>query len=75
VTPALRCYGSIVSQRYRKRGPPTTETRGAPHQDLDAKSLGATIIKDVHEVPDAGWLSIISDPTGAVLGLLKSKTA
>ncbi len=40
-----------------------------------AKSLGATIIRDVQEVPGAGWLSIISDPTGAVLGLWKSKTA
>jgi hypothetical protein len=40
-----------------------------------AKSLGATIIRDVTEVPGAGWLSIIQDPTGAVLGLWKSKTA
>src|SRR5580692_3502426 len=36
------------------------------------KSLGATIIRDVTEVPGAGWLSIIQDPTGAVLGLWKS---
>src|SRR5436190_23564827 len=28
-----------------------------------AKSLGATIHKDVMEVADMGWLSIISDPT------------
>ncbi len=40
-----------------------------------AKSLGATIIKDVTEVMGAGWFSIIMDPTGAVLGLWKSKTA
>jgi predicted enzyme related to lactoylglutathione lyase len=39
-----------------------------------AKSLGATIIKDVMEVPGAGWLSIIMDPTGAALGLWKPKT-
>jgi len=38
-----------------------------------AKSLGANVIKDVTEVMDAGWLSIISDPTGAVLGLWKPK--
>ena len=38
-----------------------------------AKSLGATIVKDVTEVPGAGWLSIIQDPTGAVLGLWKPK--
>ena len=34
-----------------------------------AKALGATIVKDVDEVPGMGWLSIIQDPTGAVLGL------
>lgn len=38
-----------------------------------AKSLGATVIQDVMEVMGAGWLSIISDPTGAVLGLWKAK--
>ena len=37
-----------------------------------AKSLGATVCKDVTEVPDMGWLSIISDPTGAMLGLWKA---
>ena len=40
-----------------------------------AKSLGATIIKDVTEVMGAGWLSIIMDPTGAALGLWKPKAA
>jgi hypothetical protein len=38
-----------------------------------AKSLGATVMKDVTEVMGAGWLSIISDPTGAHLGLWKPK--
>jgi len=38
-----------------------------------AKSLGATIMKDVTEVPGFGWLSIIVDPTGAMLGLWKPK--
>jgi len=40
-----------------------------------AKSLGATIMRDVTEVPGAGWLSIITDPTGATLGLWKPKGA
>jgi hypothetical protein len=40
-----------------------------------AKSLGATIVKDVTEVMGAGHFSIILDPTGAVLGLWKAKTA
>lgn len=38
-----------------------------------AQALGATLIVDVKEVPDAGWLSIFLDPTGAALGLWKPK--
>ncbi len=37
-----------------------------------AKSLGAKVIRDVTEVPGMGWLSIIQDPEGAVLGLWKA---
>ena len=36
-----------------------------------ARSLGATVMRDVTEVMGAGWLSIIVDPTGATLGLWK----
>ena len=39
-----------------------------------AKSLGATVMRDVMEVMDEGWLSIIRDPAGAPLGLWQSKT-
>ena len=35
------------------------------------RSLGGKVFKDVTEVEDMGWLSIIQDPTGAVLGLWK----
>ena len=38
-----------------------------------AKSLGATVMKDVTEVPGAGSFSIIVDPTGAPLGLWQPK--
>ena len=38
-----------------------------------AEALGATILKDVTEVPNMGWFSIITDPTGALLGLWKTK--
>jgi predicted enzyme related to lactoylglutathione lyase len=38
-----------------------------------ARKLGAKICKDVTEVPDMGWLSIIVDPTGATLGLWETK--
>jgi predicted enzyme related to lactoylglutathione lyase len=34
-----------------------------------AKTLGAQVMKDVTEVPGMGWFSIITDPTGAMLGL------
>lgn len=39
-----------------------------------AQSLGAKVMKDVSEVADMGWLSIIVDPTGAMLGLWQTKS-
>ena len=38
-----------------------------------ARALGAKVMKDVTEVEGMGWLSIIVDPTGAMLGLWKPK--
>ena len=38
-----------------------------------AKSLGAKVMKDVTEVPNAGSFSIIFDPTGAAIGLWQPK--
>ena len=38
-----------------------------------AASLGATIAKDITEVPDMGWLSVIIDPTGSAFGLWQPK--
>lgn len=38
-----------------------------------AKSLGAPIIRDVMPVAEMGFLSILMDPTGAVLGLWEEK--
>ena len=38
-----------------------------------AKSLGAAVMRDVTEVPNAGSFSIITDPTGAMLGLWQPK--
>ena len=34
-----------------------------------AKSLGAKVLKDVTPVAEMGWLSILEDPTGALIGL------
>jgi uncharacterized protein len=38
-----------------------------------ARSLGAKVMKDVTEVMGMGWLSILTDPTGATLGLWQTK--
>jgi hypothetical protein len=38
-----------------------------------AKLLGAKVMRDVTEVPNAGSFSIIIDPTGAALGLWQPK--
>lgn len=38
-----------------------------------AKSLGANVLRDVTEVKDMGWLSILKDPTGALIGLWQTK--
>jgi uncharacterized protein len=44
------------------------------HASTDkAKSLGAHVIKDVTEVPDMGWFTILADPTGAALGIWQAK--
>jgi predicted enzyme related to lactoylglutathione lyase len=40
-----------------------------------ARSLGATVIQDVMEVGEYGWMSIIADPTGATFALWKAKQA
>jgi hypothetical protein len=39
-----------------------------------AKDLGGKVMKDVTEVMAMGWLSILVDPTGAMLGLWQPKT-
>jgi predicted enzyme related to lactoylglutathione lyase len=38
-----------------------------------AKSLGATVMQDVMEVMDVGWMSVLIDPTGAPIALWKAK--
>jgi predicted enzyme related to lactoylglutathione lyase len=38
-----------------------------------AKSLGATIVKEITEVPNMGLFSVLVDPTGAALALWQMK--
>ena len=40
---------------------------------LKARTLGATVLQDVMQVGDYGWLSVIRDPTGAVIAMWKPK--
>lgn len=40
-----------------------------------ARELGATVLQEVMAVGDYGWLSVIKDPTGAVLALWKPNPA
>lgn len=39
-----------------------------------AKSLGATVVQGVMEVGDYGWMSVLTDPTGAAFALWQAKT-
>jgi predicted enzyme related to lactoylglutathione lyase len=38
-----------------------------------AKELGATIVKEVTEIPGMGWFSVFIDPTGATLAMWQMK--
>ena len=40
-----------------------------------AKALGANIKTDVTEIPGMGWFSIVTDPTGATIGLWQTAKA
>ena len=39
-----------------------------------SQSLGAEVMKGVTEVMGMGWLSLIKDPTGSILGLWQPKS-
>lgn len=38
-----------------------------------AKALGASVVQDVMEIGDYGWMSVIIDPTGATLAMWQEK--
>lgn len=40
-----------------------------------ARDLGATVLQDVMQIGDFGWLSVIRDPTGAVIAMWQPKMA
>ena len=70
--------GGIMAQLM-----PDTPSMWLPYvavDDIDAatkkaRQLGADIMKASEEVPGMGWLTIFTDPTGALLGLWEPKMA
>ena len=40
-----------------------------------ARELGATVLRDVTEMGEYGWLSVIVDPAGATIAMWKSREA
>ena len=40
-----------------------------------ARELGATVVREVTEVGEYGWFSVIVDPAGAAIALWKSRQA
>lgn len=38
-----------------------------------ARSLGASVSLDSHEIPNVGWMSILTDPTGCAIALFQPK--
>lgn len=38
-----------------------------------ARSLGAEIAIDSHEIPDVGWMTVMSDPTGSKVAIFQPK--
>jgi hypothetical protein len=60
---------------------PQAPTQWLPYIGVDdiksatekAKSLGATMMMENHEVPEMGWFSIFTDPTGAMVAIWQAK--
>jgi predicted enzyme related to lactoylglutathione lyase len=53
---------------------PYVEVEDISAATAQARNLGAKVMKDVTDVSNMGWLSIIVDPTGAMLGLWQTRS-
>ena len=62
----------VAMELFLKRGFDATTVDDIAASTEKAKSLGATIVRDVTEVMGMGWFTIIMDPTGAGLALWKA---
>jgi len=52
---------------------PYVEVASVDDYTEKAIKLGANLVREKTEVPEMGWFSIISDPSGAVIGLWQNK--
>jgi hypothetical protein len=69
--------GGIMKQLIPGAGSawlPYVEVADIKSSTKKAKDLGAKVMKDVTAVMGMGWLSILVDPTGAMLGLWQQKS-
>jgi hypothetical protein len=74
INPSEGTGGGMLAQKMP--GAPSEWLPYVHVDDIEAATekvtkLGGQVIKGVTEVPDRGWFSIITDPTGAHLGLWK----
>jgi predicted enzyme related to lactoylglutathione lyase len=65
---------------FTKSGSPTGWLAYVGVDDIDAatkkaESLGASIVRGPHEVPGHGWMTVLTDPTGATIALWQATTA
>jgi uncharacterized protein len=53
---------------------PYVEVKDVASATKKAKALGATVIKENQTVPEMGVFSLITDPTGATIGLWETRS-
>ena len=66
--------GGMFAMRGVSMWLPYVQVDDIKESTAKARKLGAKIKRDVSEVQQMGWLSIIEDPTGAMLGLWQPKS-
>ena len=65
----MACPGSDVSPQWL----PYVHVKDVAETLGRARALGATVIKEVTEVPGMGWFGILVDPGGAAFALWQPK--
>lgn len=78
ISPGEGIPGGLLAQRAP--GVPSFWLTYVKVSDIDAstkkaRELGAKILVEPAEVPNAGWFSVLQDPTGAQVGLWEPQAA